>query len=246
MKALVLAAGRGRRLDPESASINKCMLPLGGKPLARYSLENAVRAGVSEIVMVVSYRAEDIINHFGIEFQGVRVRYVIQDDPQGLVHAIECSADAIGNSDFMLFLADEILIHPKHAGMLELFEREGLFVTCGVVVAKRKEEIRKTYAVIQDSTDGRIHRLIEKPRNPFDLVQGTGNCVFKFGIFDYLPLTPINPNRGEKELPDLIQCAVDDGKPVKAFDIGSIYINVNTADDIRLAELEGLVRGETA
>ena len=63
MKALVLAAGRGSRLGDGTAAMNKCMLRLGGKPLVQYSLENAVRAGISEIVVVVGYRAQDIINY---------------------------------------------------------------------------------------------------------------------------------------------------------------------------------------
>jgi len=51
-----------------------------------------------------------------------------------------------------------------------------------------------------------------------------------------LDLTPINQNRGEKELPDLIQCAIDAGHVVKSFRIGSDYININTQSDIEKAE----------
>src|SRR5262249_4610329 len=109
MKALILAAGRGKRLATHCDGYPKCMLRLLGKPLVQYSLENAVQAGFSEIVLVVGYRAEEIINVFGNTFQGVSIKYVIQHDPAGVVHAIECSRNTIGNSDFMLFLADEIL-----------------------------------------------------------------------------------------------------------------------------------------
>ena len=68
MKALILAAGRGRRLGVHSIEHTKCMLPLLGRPLIEYSLENAVRAGAAEIVVVVAYRAEQIINAYGIEY----------------------------------------------------------------------------------------------------------------------------------------------------------------------------------
>jgi len=238
VKALILAAGRGSRLGDSTESDNKCMMALFGKPLVRYSLENAVRAGVSEIVMIVGYRAEAIINAFGIEFEGTRIRYVIQEEQRGLVHAIECARDAIAGDDFMLFLADEILWHPDHAAMLEAFERDDLFVICGVVHEQEPEEIRKTYAVIEDDRDRRIYRLIEKPRRPPNATRGTGNCIFRAGIFDYVDLTPINQSRGEKELPDLIQCAIDDGLLVRSFDIGDGYVNINTADDIERAELE--------
>lgn len=248
MKALLLAAGRGKRLGehpgmgehPDEG--NKCMLRLFGKPLFQYNLENAVQAGVTEIVVVVGYRAEAIINEFGIETSGVRIRYVIQEDPRGLVHAIECARDQIGDSDFMLFLADEILWRPHHEAMVRKFEEEDLFVICGVVEEKNPDEIRKTYALIEDDRDRRVYRLIEKPRNPPNTVRGTGNIIFRANIFDYIDLTPINQSRGEKELPDLIQCAIDDGHLVKAFNIGDGYVNINTAGDIGIAEAENAGR----
>jgi len=238
VKALVLAAGRGSRLGQQTAESNKCMLQLFGKPLVQYSLENAVQAGVSEIVMVVGYHAENIINGFGIDFEGTRIQYVIQDDPRGLVHAIETAGPAIGGEDFMLFLADEILWRPKHADMVANFEQQELFGICGVVQEPNPDEIRKTYALIQDEATQRIHRLIEKPRRPPSNVRGTGNCIFRREILDYVALTPINQSRGEKELPDLIQCAIDDGEDVRSFDIGDAYVNINTPNDIQIAEQE--------
>lgn len=236
MKALILAAGRGRRLEPHSGEHNKCMLPMFGRPLIEYSLENAVRAGAKEVVIVVGYRAEQIINAYGIAYRGVRMQYVLQEDAHGLVHAIECSEEAIAGHDFMLFLADEILWAPRHAEMVRKFEEDALTVICGVVKEPNPDEIRKTYAVIEDDRDQRIYRLIEKPRNPPNQIRGTGNCIFRSRIFEYVPLTPINQNRQERELPDLIQCAIDDGLAVKSFDIGDGYVNINTAADIEVAE----------
>ena len=235
MKALILAAGRGKRLGEETDDATKCMLPLLGKPLVQYSLENSKLANVSEIIIVVGYQAEQIINRFGIEFEGIRIRYVIQDEPRGLVHAIECAEPVIGKEAFMLFLADEILFGPRHEEMVRQFNDENLFVLCGTVQEPNRDEIRKTYAVIEDD-DSRVYRLIEKPRRPLNNTRGTGNCIFQPGIFDYVPLTPIHPVREEKELPDLIQCAIDDGLLVKSFDIGEGYVNINTPDDIQIAE----------
>lgn len=236
MKALVLAAGRGSRLGQHTSECNKCMLPMSGKPLLQYSLENAASAGVDEIVVVVGYMAETVINAFGIDYGGTRVQYVIQDDAAGLVHAIDSARTAIDGSDFMLFLADEVLRTPRHKEMLQYFESKKLFGICGVVREPNREEIRKTYAVIPNPNTDQIYRLVEKPRRPLNDIRGTGNCVFRNAIFDYVDLTPINQNRNEKELPDLMQCAVDDGEDVRYFDIGDGYTNINTPDDIAIAE----------
>jgi dTDP-glucose pyrophosphorylase len=236
MKALVLAGGRGSRLEGKTEEVNKCMLRFFDKPLVEYSLENAVRVGVEQIVIVVGYRAEDIINHFGTVFHGVPIRYVIQTERKGLVHAIACAQKAIDGSDFVLFLADEILSHSHHPDMVQGFYEEDAFVVCGIVRVKDRSQIRKTYTLLGDHSTRQIYRLVEKPSTPINDIMGTGNCIMRSGIYDYLERTPINVTRGEKELPDLIQCAIDEGKLVKYYNIGEGYLNINTPDDIEIAE----------
>jgi len=236
MKAMILAGGRGKRLDHHTESCNKCMLPLMGKPLIQYSLENAVSAGMDSIVIVVGYRAEDIINNFGTEFQGTHIKYVIQSERKGLVHAMQCARDALDGSNFMLFLADEVLISPNHGKMLQLFHKEKLFAICGIVCVRDQSQIFKTYALMGDQETHQIFRLIEKPRVAINNIMGTGNCIMRAEIFNYVERTPINIQRNEKELPDLIQCAVDEGQIVKYFNIGEGYFNINTPNDITQAE----------
>lgn len=237
MKALVLAGGRGRRLEEHSAERNKCMLEFAGRPLIEHSLEHGVSIAPEEIIIVVGYLAEQIINHYGNQYRGVRIRYAIQREQRGLVHAIETAAPFIGSSDFMLFLADEILLEPNHASMLERFRRGDVFALCGVTFPRDPEAVRNTYAVLEDQ-EGRILRLIEKPRRPLNDCQGTGNILFRNGILEYLARTPINPGRQERELPDLIQCAIDDGHIVRSFVVGGRYININTPDHVAEAEQE--------
>jgi dTDP-glucose pyrophosphorylase len=148
---------------------------------------------------------------------------------------MECARDAIGREDFILMLGDEILLNPRHERMLAEFSRSGIFALCGVLSVDDKDLIRRTYTIIHDGK-GTIHRLVEKPRTPLNDIMGTGQCVFKNAIFDYLDITPIHHERKEKELPDLVQCAIDDGKVVRAFDICDKYTNINTSEDIEMAE----------
>jgi glucose-1-phosphate thymidylyltransferase len=242
MKALVLAGGRGSRLNEVTAERNKCMCEFRGRNIIEYNLDNALKARVDEIVILVGYKAETIINRFGNRYQGVPVRYVIQWERKGVVHAIECCRTAIDGEDFLLLLADEILLEPRHEQMVEAFRDPGIFALCGTVRVEDLNQVRKTYTVIRDERDGRIHRLVEKPRTPLNDIQGTGNCLFRNGIFDYIPHTPINQIRQEKELPDLIQCTIDDGKVVREFEICAWYTNVNTMEELNL--VSGGVVGE--
>lgn len=232
MKALILAGGRGKRLDAATEFHNKCMLRFGDKHVIEYSLENALRSGVEEIVVVVGYRAEMIINAFSTSYKGIPIRYVIQWDQRGLVHAIECARETLEESDFFLFLADEVLLGARHQAMVEAFSDPETFALCGVVEVEDPTRITKTYGLIYDNSSSQIFRLIEKPGRPLNNTQGTGNCIFRNEIFNYIEATPINQQRKEKELPDLIQCAIDDGKVVKAFEIGSWYSNINTISEL--------------
>jgi dTDP-glucose pyrophosphorylase len=236
MKALILAGGRGKRLKSHTEKSNKCMLPLMGKPLIQYSMENAVSAGMNSIVIVVGYRAEDIINNFGTEFQGACIKYVIQGERRGIVHAMECAKDALDGSDFMLFLADEVLISPSHGEMLQRFHKENLFTVCGTVCVEDRSQISKTYGLMGDEQSNRIYRLIEKPRVAINNIMGTGNCIMRSELLNYVERTPINIERNERELPDLIQCAVDEGQTVKYIDIGTGYFNINSMEEVALAE----------
>jgi dTDP-glucose pyrophosphorylase len=235
MKALILAGGRGSRLDARSAERNKCMIEFAGKPLIEWSLENCAATEPEEIVVVVGYLAEQIINHYGNAYRGVRIRYAIQREQRGLVHAIETAAPFLDSSDFMLLLADEILLDPNHRAMVERFRQGDVFALCGLTIAPDPQAVRNTYAIFED-TGGRILRLVEKPRRAINQYQGTGNCIFSNRILEYIGYTPISQARNEKELPDLIQCAIDDGHIVQSFLVGGRYININTVEDVSQAE----------
>jgi len=236
MKALILAAGRGKRLGETTAEKNKCLLEVAGRSLLAYSLDCASKIPqVSEIIVVVGYQADQITDKFGNQYGGKPLKYVFQKEQKGLVSAIEYAKDAIGKDDFMLMLGDELMTNPRHLEMIRAFEIENVFGLCGVLVVENRELIKRTYAIFQDK-DGRILRLIEKPQNPANNIMGTGNCLFKNEILDYIPKTPINQNRGEKELPDLIQVAIDDGEIIKPFNICHRYFNVNVKEEMIAAQ----------
>ena len=236
MKALVLAGGRGNRLNELSKEQNKCMIKIRGRHLIEYNLDNALEVDVNEIVLVVGYKAETIINLLGNNYKGKPIKYVIQSEQNGLVHAIECAQQSINEDDFFLMLGDEMLFNAKNLAMINLFKNnKEIFGICGIVKVSDRNQIKKTYTIIQ-SPNNDIYRLIEKPRHPLNDFQGTGHCVFRNQIYDYIKYTPIHHERNEKELPDLIQCAIDDAMTIKAFIICDKYTNINSRVDIKKAE----------
>lgn len=241
MKALILAGGRGKRLGELSQDRNKCMIKMMGKPLITYSLDCVVTNNVSEIVIVVGYKKEEIIDVFGNEYRGKPIKYVIQKEQRGLVHAMECAREAIGKEDFMLLLGDELMVNSKHSEMIKKYYDEDVFAVCGVLRVDDENLIKKTYAI--QERKGKITDLIEKPdiekikdsglvmRN----IMGTGSCIFSHEIFDYIARTPISQKRGEKELPDLIKSAICDGRIVRSALICDKYFNINAKEEMKEA-----------
>jgi dTDP-glucose pyrophosphorylase len=142
MKALILAAGRGKRMDDLCEKNNKCLIKVAGKPLIEYSLECAIKIGFSEILIIVGHQAEKIINAYGNTYKGHPIKYVFQAEQKGLVHAIACAKKEINEEDFMLMLGDELMINPKHKEMIEKYQKENIFSICGILSVDDKNLIK--------------------------------------------------------------------------------------------------------
>lgn len=241
MKALILAGGRGKRLEEITESRSKSLIKIWEKRLIEYNLDQAVELGVNEIIITVCYRKEELMKTVGREYKGIKIMYVDEGFKEnelikkGLVDAIDTAREAIGNSDFILMLSDEIVVNAKMKEMLKRFRDEDLFAVCGVIFEKDKESIRKTYTAMINEK-GRAFRLIEKPKVKINDIKGTGHCIMKNEILNYINRTPINAFRGQKEMVDMIQVAIDDGKKVEVFPITKGYVNVNVKEDVELAK----------
>ena len=232
MQALLLAGGKGHRLDTVAAGSNKCMIPVEGHPVIWYSLRALHAAGFAETVVVVGYRAEEVINAFGTDFHGMRLTYAIQSEQRGVIHAMETARKYL-RGPFLLSMADEIHLGPAIQGLLDSYAAGGKAAVCGVVSEARRERIRQTYAIL--TVGQQVLRLIEKPTNPPNDWMGTGLCIFREDMLDFLEQTPVNPYRGEREMPDWIQLAIDMGERVEFFEVSQGYVNINYPDDLDAA-----------
>ncbi|MBW2602839.1 MAG: NTP transferase domain-containing protein [Deltaproteobacteria bacterium] len=122
MKVLILVVGRGNRINEFSENRNKCMVSLKGRPLLEYALLRMAEAALSELVVMFGYKAIEIINHFGIRYGNKRIRYVIQKDQKGLVHAIGCAKDVFEGENFFLALGEEGLTDARCDDIILFFK----------------------------------------------------------------------------------------------------------------------------
>lgn len=240
MKALILAGGRGSRLDEFTKGGSKSLVRLFEKHLIEYNLDHAIETGVSEIIITVCHKQKEIMRAVGREYKGTKVTYVKEGfsanelPKTGIIDAIETAKDFIGKEDFILMLSDEIVANARIKEMLKRFKKKDLFAICGTIYEEDRYSISKTYTAMVNEKN-RAFRLIEKPRFKITPIKGTGHCIFKNEILDYIDRTPINAFRKQRELVDMIQVAIDDGKQVEVFKISKDYINVNTREDYNLA-----------
>ncbi len=174
MKAIVLAAGEGRRLKPLTENTPKVMLPVGNRPILHYVVDALVKAGVRDIEMVVGYRAEKIRRYFGNGGRfGARIIYSVQEKRLGTAHAL---SKAGSDGEFIVLPGDNI-ISPECI-------RTVLNSGPGSILAKYSRDASK-YGVVERKGD-RLLRIVEKPRGMGEELIFTGIGHYGPEIFQYI------------------------------------------------------------
>lgn len=238
-KAVIPAAGLGTRFLPATKATPKEMLPVVDKPAIQYVVEEAVAAGLSDVLMITGRNKRPLEDHFdrNYELESALTRkgdaerlqkvqessdlatmhYVRQGDPRGLGHAVLCAAPHVGDQPFAVLLGDD-LIDPRDpllARMVEIQEREGGSVIALMEVAPEQIHLYGCAAVELTAEDDlvRVTGLVEKPDvsdAPSNLAV-IGRYVLDPAVFDILRKT--EPGRGgEIQLTDALQLLADDEK----------------------------------
>jgi UTP--glucose-1-phosphate uridylyltransferase len=237
-KAVLPVAGLGTRVLPASKVIPKEMLPIVDKPTLQYIVEEAVAAGVEEIIFVTSRSKRSIEDHFDLfpELEAVLERKgkrkelaelralqamaiytsVRQPEPLGLGHAVLCAKELVGDEPFIVMLGDIVILPetPCLPQLIEVYERYGGSVLSLVPLPP---EVIPTYGIAAveelDEVVLKITHVVEKPaleEAPSDL-GAYGRYVLTPDIFPLLEKTP--PGRGgEIQITDAIEMQARAGK----------------------------------
>ncbi len=230
-KAVFPVAGLGTRFLPATKASPKEMLPVVDKPLIQYAAEEAVAAGITELIFVTGRGKRSIEDHFDKAYEleaelysagkfkllrevrslmpaEVHCVYVRQAEARGLGHAVLCAKQLVGDQPFAVLLADDLIDGepPVLQQMVEQFEKNRCSIL-GVQHVERKETTQ--YGMIQSSSsNGRLHEvsgMVEKPRPekaPSSLGV-VGRYVLTPRIFHYLTETQAGTGK-EIQLTDAI------------------------------------------
>lgn len=231
-KAVIPAAGLGTRILPASKACPKEMLPIVDKPAIQYIVEEAVAAGITDILIITNrgkgviedhfdhaYELEDTLRKRGkgsIADEVARsaslanIYYIRQKETKGLGHAVLCAREFIGNDPFAVLYGDDVIIgeDPAIRQLTAAYETYGK----GVVGIKEvtKEAISRYSSLKVEPLEDRIFSvtdMIEKPDTPekvLSLYSILGRCVLTPEIFDILEKTPLGAG-GELQLTDAMK-----------------------------------------
>jgi glucose-1-phosphate thymidylyltransferase len=209
MKGLILSGGKGTRLRPLTYTSAKQLVPVANKPVLFYGIEALADAGIRDIAIVVGDTREEIKAAVGDGSRwGVKVTYIEQDAPRGLAHAVLISEPFIGREPFVMYLGDNLL-NRGITGFVEEFVREA--PAAQILLTKVPDPQMFGVAELKD---GRVVRLVEKPKQPKSDLALVGVYMFSPAVFD--SVKRITPSfRNELEITDAIQDLIDRGLEVR-------------------------------
>ena len=187
-KAIFPVAGLGTRFLPVTKASPKEMLPIVDKPLIQYAVEEAIAAGVEELIFVTSSAKRAIEDHFDRNFElefalneknklkelamiknivpsHVNIAYIRQAEALGLGHAILCAQHLIGDEPFAVLLADDLIYHPEKScleQMVDVFHANNADGVLAIQTVQHNEV--NQYGIVSVNADQRIKTVVEKPK----------------------------------------------------------------------------------
>ncbi len=216
MKAVILAAGEGLRCRPLTLTRSKVMLPVANKPILEYIIRALAQNGIKDIILVVGYKKERIMDYFGdgIGFD-VSISYVEQGSQLGTAHAVKLAGPMI-DEKFLVVNGDNLIDENTISDLLAGASGDAALLT---VI---REQTTGYGVVLQER--GRILRIIEKPREKISHLVNTGIYMFSPSVFSEIDNTPISET-GEYAITDTIQRMIDSGKSVTHVTTHSMWID---------------------
>jgi NDP-sugar pyrophosphorylase family protein len=244
LTGVILAAGKGSRMAPFSSRYPKPLLPVCNEPIMVHQLRHMRALGIEDVIVVIGHLGHVIARVLGDGSQyGVRIQYVEQQELLGIAHAI-FKLEPHLNSRFLLFLGDIFFDTEDLSQMVEAMDNQEAAAVLAVKEEPDPKAIRRNFAVVLDS-DGRVTRVIEKPRYIKNNLKGCGLYLFELTIFDAIRRTPRTAMRDEYELTDSIQILIEDGYPVVVSQVVRDDVNISYPQDLldcNLARLSWLER----
>ncbi len=204
LKAVILAAGEGRRCRPLTQTRSKVMLPVGNRPFMEHVINALAENSIHDLYIVVGYQKERVMDYFedGIDF-GVNITYLEQNELLGTAHALGKAEEYI-DEPFLVVNGDNLI---DSRAVSELIAARGDNV---ILAALRRHS--GDYGVLMVEQE-RVKAIVEKPGRPCSGILNTGAYKFSPEIFEAIHNTPLS-ERGSYELTETISLMIAEGKEI--------------------------------
>jgi glucose-1-phosphate thymidylyltransferase len=250
MKALLLAGGAGTRLRPITHTRAKQLVPVANKPILFYGIEAMVAAGITDIGVIVGDTRDEVMAAVGDGSQfGADVTYIPQDQPLGLAHCVLIARDFLGDTDFVMYLGDNLL-EQDLAAFVGAFEsaRAGSGPPAAQILLKQVPDPQR-FGIATLDANGNVVALVEKPADPPSDLALVGVYLFTSRVHD--AVASIEPSaRGELEITDAIQWLIDNGERVRCELLHGWWIDTGKltplleANRLLLEQIETCIEGD--
>ncbi|ELZ31791.1 Nucleoside-diphosphate-sugar pyrophosphorylase family protein [Halogeometricum pallidum JCM 14848] len=217
----------------------KPMLPVAGKPLVAHTVDAAVEAGATELVLVVGYEADDVRSFFGEEYAGVSVEYAVQEEQLGTADAVRSALEVLESGSFAVLNGDALYDVPS---LSDLYDG-------GPAVGSFEVDDPTSYGVLETDDEGNVTGVVEKPSDPPSNLINAGAYVFPEEAHEWLFDVEAS-ERGELELTDVLSraCESYEVQPVafdRWLDVGRPW-ELLEANEWKLEEIETRIDGEVS
>lgn len=226
MKGLILSGGKGTRLRPLTFTQSKQLVPVANKPVLFYGIEALTETGIREIGIIVGDTKDEIQNAVGDGSRWkIKVSYIEQEAPLGLAHAVKVSEEFLGTEPFVMYLGDNIL----KTGIKSLV-KEFVQEKPNSLILLTEVPNPQMFGVAE-LEDGKVVRLVEKPKKPASNLALVGVYMFDSHIFE--AVKAIKPSwRNELEITDAIQYLIDHGYEVHPHRVTGWWKDTGKIEDI--------------
>jgi len=222
MKAAILAAGKGTRMQGLCDELPKPLLPVANRPVLTHTIEQLVAAGVGEVLLVIGHQAALVRSALGERQGGVRLRYVLQDDPKGTGQATALIEEFAAGEPFLMMFGDIATSRRHAADIVRIYADERPAALLSVRYFRDPASGGAVYV-----EGNRVVRIVERPKPGETTTHyiNAGIFVFPPAIFDLLRRVDLSP-RGEYELTDALRMLIESGQTVRAYDLEGFWVNV--------------------
>jgi NDP-sugar pyrophosphorylase family protein len=230
-QAVILAGGQGTRLRPLTLTRAKPVVPLLNRPILAYQFALLKAHGVSDVVLACSYRVADVRAALGdAEHLGVKLRYVVEDEPLGTGGAVRNASDLVSGTLFVL--NGDVLTDPDLTAMRRFHERSGSRTT----IFLQPVPDPRQYGLVETDASGRLRRFHEKPTDDEEITTNTVNAGIYLIDAELLARIPRDrPSSIEREF---FPALIADGIPSFGWCPTAYWRDVGTPSAYRAAQID--------